>query len=89
MQSFVPFEQADIGPDLLRAARRMGLEGLEAPRPTLSIRTAKTWGQCQEPQTPSDGAYAGVIPVNRVTRAQRLMRAVKRLGTLSGGTVSL
>ena len=51
-----PFEQGEIGPDLFRAACRMGLEGLgvEAPGPALSGWPVEALDQGQEPEASGD-----------------------------------
>ena len=58
-----PFEQGEIGPDLFRAACRMGLEGLvsKRQRPSLSGWPVEALDQGEEPQAsgeePGDGFF--------------------------------
>jgi hypothetical protein len=47
-----PFEQGEIGPDLLRLAYRMGLEGLVSKRADRHCRASKS----EMPSTPSTTA---------------------------------
>ena len=50
-----PFEQGEIGPDLFRAACRMGLEGLVSKRPDRPYRAGRCphWRKIKNPQSPA------------------------------------
>ena len=50
-----PFEQGEIGPDLFRAACRMGLEGLVSKRRDPPYRAGRCphWRKIKNPQSPA------------------------------------
>jgi ATP-dependent DNA ligase len=50
-----PFEQGEIGPDLFRAACRMGLEGLVSKRRDPAYRGGRCahWIKCKNPNSPA------------------------------------
>jgi len=75
-----PFEQGEIGPDLFRAACKMGLEGLVSKRrdPRLSWRPMHTLDQGQEPGVAGDESRGG----NRLV-------AVTERSTIASETVAL
>ena len=61
-----PFEQGEIGPDLFRAACRLGLEGLVSKRRDRPYQAgrSKHWNQCEEPPLPGDEPGDGGVRVN-------------------------
>jgi len=75
-----PFEQGEIGPDLFRAACKIGLEGLVSKRrdPRLSWRPMHALDQGQEPGVAGDESRGG----NRLV-------AVTERSTIASETVAL
>jgi hypothetical protein len=58
-----PFEQGEIGPDLFRAACKMGTRGhgVEASRSRLPRRPMQSLGQGQEPRSSRDESREAVV----------------------------
>jgi hypothetical protein len=74
-----PFEQGEIGPDLFRAACKMGLEGLVSKRRDRAYRGGRcTLDQGQEPGVAGDESRGG----NRLV-------AVTERSTIASETVAL
>jgi hypothetical protein len=61
-----PFERGEIGPDLYRAACRMGREGIisKEARQALSIWPVEALVEDQEPAASGDGAGDGFLRAN-------------------------